>query len=116
VKPGDRLVFGGDTQALPPDCTRRAIASWTVDPSTNTATWADPDATSVDARITIRADAVCTMTPFPFYRCETDVELDTGTSTSVADAARLTSIEVIECPDERYDQIRTAVASDFTPH
>lgn len=115
VKPGDHLVFGGDNQP-PSGCESRIIRDWTVDPVTHVATWADPDAASVDARIIRHSSAVCGMPPFPGYRCTVEADLDGSTSTSVTIGDVLRSVSVIACPNASYDEIRTAVASRFGPY
>lgn len=112
VKPGDRLVFGGDSvPGTFPDCSRRNITGWTVDPATNAATWEDPEAASVDARITRRQTADCARTPFPGFHCESTVSVDGNSATSMSQGNLVTAIEVVTCATKSYDDIRVSLAS-----
>lgn len=120
VMPGDHFVFDGSAPHLPADCTHRSITSFTLDATKTQASWQDPDAGSVDARIVHRSTG-CNQF-FPPIMCSVTVEVDGSTATSVeahpvndpsGTGTDLTSVDLVVCPAEHYDDIRTLLTASF---
>jgi hypothetical protein len=113
VKPGEHFVFDGTQPHLPSDCSHRTITAFTIDPMTSRASWDDPDAGSVDARIVHRSSGC--QNQFPPIRCSVNTDVDGSTATSVLGGPDLTSVDVIACPNEHYDDIRSLLTASLGP-
>ncbi|HEX8115261.1 MAG TPA: hypothetical protein VF516_46360 [Kofleriaceae bacterium] len=121
VKPGDHYRFDGSSVTLPAGCTRRTFTSFTIDATGTQASWDDPDAASVDARIVHRTRGC--QNSFPPITCVVTVEVDSSTATTVkvlvsgisTPTADLTSVDVVSCSSQTYDDIRMRLTGQFAP-
>jgi hypothetical protein len=104
VQPGDHFDFVAPAQQLPDDCTSSNITGWTID--SGNATWTDPDAAHVVARIA-RYQRMSN-TGMGYTGSQWTV-VDGLTSTSVPDGDVLQELVTYHCLDETYDDVRTIV-------